>query len=231
MNPATRRVPDLRERRRRELTRTIAVTAVELFERDGYAATTIEGIAAAVGISRTTFFRHCATKEAAVLVDDAGLEPELVSVAAGVSVRHPLRDLEDAWEQMTGVFDSDRDGRDRFLRVRRLMIANPQLLAAGLERESRLTVRIAATLTDHAGLAALDASAVAGSFSLGMRVSFDEWVRRSDEIAEAPSLREVYAEARAALARAARGEPGVVDAGDMTGGAGRGVVEAGGGAA
>ncbi|MGN6127032.1 MAG: TetR/AcrR family transcriptional regulator, partial [Humibacter sp.] len=188
-SPLARAVPDLRERRRRELTRAIAIAAVELFERNGYAATTIEDIAAAVGISRTTFFRHCSTKEAAVFVDDAGLEPELVSAAAGVSVRHPLRDLEDAWERMTGVFDSDREGRDRFLRVRRLMVANPQLLAAGLERETRLTDRIATTLMDQVGLGLLDAWAVAGSFSLGMRVAFDEWVRRSDGTAAAPSLR------------------------------------------
>jgi len=203
-SPTPRPGPDLRERRRRELTRTIAIAAVELFERNGYAATTIDDIAAAVGISRTTFFRHCATKEAAVLVDDAGLEPELVSVAAGVSVRHPLRDLEDAWERMTGVFDSDREGRDRFRRVRRVMVANPQLLAAGLEREARLTERIATTLVDHVGLAVVDASVVAGRFALGMRLAFDEWVRRGDETAEAPPLRDVYADVRAALARAAK---------------------------
>ena len=58
----------------------IAITAVDLFERNGFSATTIDDIATAAGISRTTFFRHCATKEAAVLVDDAGLESELITV-------------------------------------------------------------------------------------------------------------------------------------------------------
>jgi len=201
--------PGLRERRRRELIRTIAVAAVDLFERNGFAATTIDDIAAAAGISRTTFFRHCATKEAAVLVDDAGLEPELLAVAARVSSRHALRDLERAWEEMTLVFDADPEGHDRFLRVRRLMLDNPPLLAAGLERDARLTGRLATALAGEAGLGALDARAVAESFALGMRLAFDEWVRRIDAgdgaaLRAAPPLGGIYREVRAALSRAGR---------------------------
>lgn len=197
-------IPDLRERRRRELTRAIAATAVDLFERNGFAATTIEDIAAATGISRTTFFRHCATKEAAVLVDEAGLESELITVAEQGSGSRPLRQLETAWEAMTTVFDTDPDGRDRFLRVRRLMRGNPSLLAAGLERDARLTEHIAAALVSRPGLDALDAHAVAESFALGMRVTFDEWVRCADQhpSVSLPTLKEVYRRVRVALARA-----------------------------
>lgn len=195
--------PDLRERRRRELARTIAGAAVELFERDGFSATTIDEIAAAAGISRTTFFRHCATKEAAVLVDDAGLELELIAAAAQVSPRHPLRDLESTWEAMTAVFDADPEGHDRFLRVRRLMNDNAPLLAAGLARDAQLTEQVAAALADRPGLPTLDAHAVAESFALGMRLTFDEWVRRVDGTDDAPPpLNEVYRQVRAALARA-----------------------------
>ena len=195
---------DLRERRRRELTRVIATAAVGLFESKGFTATTIEDIAAASGISRTTFFRHCATKEAAVLVDDAGLESELVAVAAEAATRHPLRRLETAWETMTGVFDTDREGRDRFLRVRRLMRDNPPLLAAGLARDAQLTDHIAAALRVQSGLSALDAHAIAESFAVGMRLAFDEWVRRADQDPHVPppALNVVYQDVRAALARA-----------------------------
>lgn len=199
-------MPDLRERRRRELARLIAVTAVDLFERNGFSATTIDDIAAAAGISRTTFFRHCATKEAAVLVDDAGLEAELLAVAEQAPPARPLQQLEGAWETMTDVFDADPEGRDRFLRVRRLMRDNPALLAAGLERDARLTEHIAAALSRGPGLDPLDAYAVAESFALGMRLTFDEWVRRADEdpLRPPPALRDVYRDARAALGRANR---------------------------
>lgn len=206
-SPTPSQVPDLRERRRRELARLIANTAVDLFERNGFAATTIDDIAAAAGISRTTFFRHCATKEAAVLVDDAGLESELIRAAERVSVRRPLHDLVRVWESMTEVFDADPSGNDRFLRVRRLMRVNPALLAAGLERDARLTGQIAAALGRLPDLDTMDAHAVAESFALGMRLTFDEWVRRTDErpTAPPPPLKAVYHDVRTALRRAAEG--------------------------
>ena len=202
-SPTQAPTPDLRERRRRELARVIAAAAVDLFERQGFAATTIEDIAASAGISRTTFFRHCATKEAAVLVDDAGLEAELIAVAAQATGR-PLHALESAWETMTGVFDADPAGRDRFLRVRRLMRDNPPLLAAGLARDAQLTEHIAAALSDQTGLGTLDAHAIAASFAAGMRLAFDEWVRRADQDSHlrAPALSVVYRDVRDALARA-----------------------------
>lgn len=196
-------VPDLRERRRLELSRSIAITAVELFERNGFQATTIDDIAAAAGISRTTFFRHCATKEAAVLVDDAGLEAELLTAASNVSPQHPLRDLETAWEHMTVLFDEDHEGHNRFLRVRRLMRQHSALLAAGLERDARLTAHLVETLTEKPGLPVLDAHAVGESFALGMRLAFDEWVRAVDDAPDnPPSLTEIYARVRGALRNA-----------------------------
>lgn len=196
--------PDLRERRRRELARTIALAALALFEEKGFAATTSDDIAAAAGISRTTFFRHCATKEAAVLVDDGGLEAELLTAASRVSSTSPLRDLQRAWGAMTSVFDADPEGRGRFLRVRRLMRDNPPLAAAGLAREARLAEHLADALAGRPGLAALDAHAVAESFALGMRLAFDEWVRRADDDAAAapPLLNDVYQQVLAALDRA-----------------------------
>jgi hypothetical protein len=84
------------------------------------------------------------------------------------------------------------------------MRRNPPLLAAGLERDARLTEHLADALGRGPGLPVLDAHAVAESFALGMRLAFDEWVRRADEHGHtpAPPLREVYLQARAALARA-----------------------------
>lgn len=52
-----------RSRRRRELHQSILATAAELFARDGYDATTVEKIAAAVDIAPATFFNHFRSKE------------------------------------------------------------------------------------------------------------------------------------------------------------------------
>lgn len=53
----------LRERRRVELRQRIDRVALELFARDGYDAVTVETIAAEVGVSLSTLFRHVASKE------------------------------------------------------------------------------------------------------------------------------------------------------------------------
>lgn len=53
----------LRERRRVELRERIDRVALELFARDGYDAVTVEAIAAEVGVSLSTLFRHVPSKE------------------------------------------------------------------------------------------------------------------------------------------------------------------------
>ena len=58
----------LRDRRRAELLSQIQFNAYQLFAQRGFAAVTTEDIAAAAGISISTYFRHAPTKEG-LLVD------------------------------------------------------------------------------------------------------------------------------------------------------------------
>jgi len=68
----------LRERQRLEVTAAIHDAAAELLLDHGWTATTVDKIAAKVGISNRTFFNHFATKEDAAL----GLRPLHVPVEA-----------------------------------------------------------------------------------------------------------------------------------------------------
>ena len=61
--------PGLRERKKARTRATIQREALRLFQRDGYAATSIEAIAAASEVSPSTFFRYFPTKEDVVLAD------------------------------------------------------------------------------------------------------------------------------------------------------------------
>ena len=63
MNAAGGAPLGLRERQRLELRERIDRTSLELFARDGYDTVTVEAIAAAVGISLSTLFRHVPGKE------------------------------------------------------------------------------------------------------------------------------------------------------------------------
>jgi len=62
----------LREQKRRHLLNAVHKKAVILSIKHGYTAVTVEQIAEAAMISRSTFFRHFATKEAAVLYNSLG---------------------------------------------------------------------------------------------------------------------------------------------------------------
>lgn len=59
----------LRDRRRQQTAAEIEQAAITLFEREGYAGTTIEHIAEVAGIAPRTFFRYFPVKEAVLFRD------------------------------------------------------------------------------------------------------------------------------------------------------------------
>ena len=63
---------DLRERKRELTIDRIAETGLKLFVENGYEATTLDAIAAAVGISRRTFFHYLKSKEDVLLAHESG---------------------------------------------------------------------------------------------------------------------------------------------------------------
>jgi AcrR family transcriptional regulator len=66
----TSSLPGLRERKKAKTRAAIREAALSLFERQGYASTTVEQVAEAAEVSPSTFFRYFPTKEDVVLADD-----------------------------------------------------------------------------------------------------------------------------------------------------------------
>jgi AcrR family transcriptional regulator len=136
----------LRELSREAVRARIVEAAQPLFLAKGFNETTVDEIAAAVGMSQRSFFRYFASKEDVVLdkFDRQGEE-----LFARLNSR-PLDEPE--WDSLRACFDvfvahlTDDTGRDRALQE--IIESCPSLLAAQLERvhriQEQLTQRLAA---------------------------------------------------------------------------------------
>ncbi|MFW3171659.1 TetR family transcriptional regulator [Geodermatophilus sp. CPCC 206100] len=112
-----------RETQRRESWRALQAAAVDLVGRRGFAAVTVDDIAAAAGVSRRTFFNHFPTKAAALFdpdPDDAGRLADLLAGADGAA---------DPWRALGGVCRAYLAPHTGTLAVRRRLVEDPELAA------------------------------------------------------------------------------------------------------
>jgi AcrR family transcriptional regulator len=121
----------LRERKKARTRAAIQAAALELFERDGYTATTVDQIAERAEVSPATFFRYFPTKEDVVLhdrydplllADFRAQPPELSPIAA---LRRTLRSV------FHGL-PADEFARERQRAM--LIISVPELRARALDQ-------------------------------------------------------------------------------------------------
>ena len=193
----------LREHRRRETRRAITDAALDLFERQGVAATSVEAIAEAAGIAPRTFYRHAGTKENALFVDDDSME-RLITCVRGVDQRGPtvVRAIEQAFLTQVDAFDAEpAASHARVLRVRRLVLADADLLARALARDAE-QVQVLTTIvlhaSDHPDVDELRARTVVTAIGTAVRLAYDEWARRAER-GETVPVRSLYLQVRSGL--------------------------------
>ena len=143
----------LRERKKERTRATITRVALELFARDGFAATTVSDIAAAAEVSPRTVFTYFASKESIVFSE---YRPSIDRLGARLAARQPGETVVDAlraWlvgEEATQhdaerilVGDRNADEVD-FARLREQAIEHDPDLWALQRRETRELERIIA---------------------------------------------------------------------------------------
>lgn len=187
----------LRERRRRATRKDLADAALDLFERHGVHGTTVDDIAEAAGVSPRTFFRYAATKEHAVFQDDEAFGPLLRRVREGVASQQPAAlAIEAAWERLIDDFDAaPPEVHEHALRLRRLIFAEPSLLALALARDAERVDDLVDMLTSEPALTELQARTLITAVGTTVRLAFDEWARHAS-LGEHASVRALYDEIR-----------------------------------
>ncbi|WBB96439.1 TetR family transcriptional regulator [Solwaraspora sp. WMMA2080] len=149
----TGKQPNLRERTRRAVQRDITEAALQLFVSRGYDATTIDDIAAAVGMSQRSVFRYFATKEDIVVGKfDLGADDMLANL------RERPAD-EPVWTSLRRLFDivdatADTSGQQQVSKpVQRVILETPALLAVYLRKLQSMQHAVVAVLRERAAAA------------------------------------------------------------------------------
>ncbi|KAA5834525.1 TetR family transcriptional regulator [Saccharopolyspora hirsuta] len=134
--------------RKKQRTRAALIDAgLDLFLANGYEATNVDEIAAAVEVSSRTFFRYFASKEDIALAKGAEFDELLLdALTSRPAEEPPLTALRHAMLGMLREAAAD-SGVQRFLSTQHLINKTPALLAGNLRRaagtEERLTTEIA----------------------------------------------------------------------------------------
>lgn len=180
----------------------LAQVAFDLFRRDGFDRVTVNDLAAAAGVSRSTFLRYFGTKEEAVLCafDSQG---ELVATAlrARPADEDDWTALRRALDIVIGQYRQDPAGA---LAMTRLVQETPALCAGRLEKQSGWRPALAQALAERAGLsrsAALGPSVRAAVALDCLNVALDHWTASDGHLELDALLDEAFAALKPRQAR------------------------------
>ncbi|MFJ2606997.1 TetR family transcriptional regulator [Streptomyces sp. NPDC091279] len=157
---------------RAELTRV----ALELFRRDGFDKVTLDDLATAAGVSRSTFLRYFGTKEDAVLAAYDGSDRRLAdALRARPADEDDWTALRRAMDSVTTRYHQDPAGS---LATTRLVRNTPALRARNLEKQYTWRPALAGALAERAGAEQPTlAHAVRAAAALDcLNVTLDHWL-------------------------------------------------------
>lgn len=190
---------DGRSRRRVEAMRRVQDAALDLFEERGYAAVTVDEIAAAAGVGPATVYRRFGTKEGVVLWDE--YDPLLLDLLAPRLRDSPLLSavegaLVDALDRIY------RADKRRILRRSRLLLSEPALIAASAVEGAALRRALSELFVkEGAAGGAFDAAVAAAAVVATLETAVRRWVEERGRTA----MSEVLQDAFSALARLSGG--------------------------
>jgi AcrR family transcriptional regulator len=164
----------LRQRKRARTRAALISAALDLFERQGYEATTIDEIAAAADVSPRTFFRYFSTKEEVALGDDVGRE--IIGLLAARPADEPMLESVRRVVADSLVLVSEED-REALLARLRIVYRTPSLRARRWEFQLEMGRISGGILAARRGLPPddLDSRVTAAAVFTAIEVAMDHW--------------------------------------------------------
>jgi AcrR family transcriptional regulator len=187
--------PGLRDRKKQRTRLTIERVALDLFERRGFAATTIEDVAAAADIAPRTFFHYFTSKEEVVTADYTSRLQQIVGALESRSAdQQPWSALRSAFMNAATNYETERD---HLLRRFRIIQANPSVAAHNLQVQAQWEDAVADAVVgwlDVDGATDIRPRLIAGAALAALRASLRIWLaddgnsRLPDHLADAFDL-------------------------------------------
>ncbi len=145
--------PSLRERKKARTRASLREHALRLFREQGYAATTVEQIAAAAEVSPSTFFRYFPTKEDVVLQDamDTRMADALLHQPPGLA---PVAAMRAAVRETWSTFTAEE--WEQFRQASELTASFPEIRARAIYEFTRTIDVLAEALAQRSGRQAGD---------------------------------------------------------------------------
>jgi AcrR family transcriptional regulator len=179
----------LRQRKVLNSMRHIQDTALDLFEARGFAAVTVEEVAAAADVSPPTIYRHFGSKERLVQWDE--YDPMMLAAIGGrMAEMPPLPAIRAGLLAALDRLDADESGR--IMRRARLVRKHPELQAASAVEIDGMRRDLAALMLTSPDVGGPFEAAILASTAIAIfRATVDEWLR----IGGSCSLRSIFDEA------------------------------------
>lgn len=175
----------------------LAKAALTLFDEQGYAATTVDEIAAAAGLTKRTFFRHFANKREVLFSGSAELQQLFLEAVAGAPATAGAIDAVAAAFGPVGELFAQRQP---FARIRaRVIAANPELQERELIKLDAMATALAGALRER-GVPDEEAVLAAETGVRVFHVAFARWIAQDDPNAFERLMREALAQLRQLVA-------------------------------
>ncbi|WP_036955174.1 TetR/AcrR family transcriptional regulator [Luteimicrobium xylanilyticum] len=162
----------LREQWRRSAMQTIQERALDLFDERGFAAVTIEQVAAAADVSPSSVYRYFGTKEGLLVADEFDSMDD-GALAALLDPADPVGSMVRVVQRYEAPDDAEGSGATARRRVR-YFFTEPSVRAAVCGVLDRAAGRVAPLLT-AGGLTATQARVVAHAVAFGYFAALESW--------------------------------------------------------